>query len=132
MQIHCYHHFDKHLFEKCNLDLDQLRTLQAVTDGNSFSAEARRLNLSQPAMSVHIRELAARREAGRAPRQASSCHQAWSRACGVANANFISVIFHDGRAGKDASLLEFMAEKTVDGSRLGEDGRIQMLGHSAD
>lgn len=40
----------------------------------------------------------------------------------------LSVIFHDGRAGKDASLLEFMAEKTVEGSRLDEDGRIQMLG----
>ena len=40
-----------------NLNLDQLRTLQAVTEGNSFSAAARRLNLSQPAVSVQIREL---------------------------------------------------------------------------
>ena len=40
----------------------------------------------------------------------------------------LSVIFHDGRAGKDASLLEFMAEKTVEGSLLDEEGRIEMLG----
>lgn len=40
-----------------SLNLDQLRTLQAVTEGRSFSAAARRLNLSQPAVSVQIREL---------------------------------------------------------------------------
>ena len=41
----------------------------------------------------------------------------------------LSVIFHDGRAGKDASRLMFMAEKTVEGSRLDEEGRVRMLKH---
>ncbi len=41
----------------------------------------------------------------------------------------LSVIFHDGRAGKDASRLKFMAEKTVEGSRLDDEGRTKMLGH---
>jgi DNA-binding transcriptional LysR family regulator len=40
-----------------SLNLDQLRALQAVADGNSFSVAARRLNLSQPAVSLQIREL---------------------------------------------------------------------------
>lgn len=39
------------------LNLDQLRTLQAVVESGSFSAAARRLHLSQPAVSVQIREL---------------------------------------------------------------------------
>lgn len=40
-----------------SLNLDQLRALQAVADGKSFSVAARRLNLSQPAISLQIREL---------------------------------------------------------------------------
>jgi DNA-binding transcriptional LysR family regulator len=40
-----------------SLNLDQLRALQAVADGKSFSVAARRLNLSQPAVSLQIREL---------------------------------------------------------------------------
>jgi len=40
----------------------------------------------------------------------------------------LSVIFHDGRAGKDASRLKFMAEKTVEGSPLDNEGRAKMLG----
>lgn len=40
-----------------SLNLDQLRALQAVVDGKSFSLAARRLNLSQPAVSLQIREL---------------------------------------------------------------------------
>jgi DNA-binding transcriptional LysR family regulator len=40
-----------------SLNLDQLRALEAVTEGKSFSAAARKLNLSQPAVSVQIREL---------------------------------------------------------------------------
>jgi DNA-binding transcriptional LysR family regulator len=40
-----------------SLNLDQLRALVAVTEGRSFSAAARRLNLSQPAVSMQIREL---------------------------------------------------------------------------
>jgi ATP-dependent DNA helicase RecQ len=41
----------------------------------------------------------------------------------------LSVIFHDGRAGRDTSLLKFMAEKTVEGSRLDDPGRTELLGH---
>ena len=40
-----------------SLNLDQLRTLTEVVGLGSFSAAARRLNLSQPAISQHIREL---------------------------------------------------------------------------
>jgi len=40
-----------------SLNLDQLRTLLAVAESKSFSAAARRLHLSQPAVSVQIREL---------------------------------------------------------------------------
>src|SRR5690348_3783498 len=40
-----------------SLNLDQLRTLAEVAALGSFSAAARRLNLSQPAVSQHIREL---------------------------------------------------------------------------
>jgi DNA-binding transcriptional LysR family regulator len=39
------------------LNLDQLRTLLAVVESGSFSAAARKLHLSQPAVSVQIREL---------------------------------------------------------------------------
>lgn len=41
----------------------------------------------------------------------------------------LSVIFHDGRAGKDASRLKFMAEKTVEGSRLNDEDGARMLDH---
>ena len=40
-----------------SLNLDQLRTLLEVLDLGSFSAAARRLNLTQPAVSLQIREL---------------------------------------------------------------------------
>jgi DNA-binding transcriptional LysR family regulator len=39
------------------LNLDQLRTFIAVVDCGSFSAAARKLHLSQPAVSVQVREL---------------------------------------------------------------------------
>jgi len=39
------------------LNLDQLRTLLTVIESGSFSAAARKLHLSQPAVSVQIREL---------------------------------------------------------------------------
>ncbi len=39
------------------LNLDQLRTFLAVVETGSFSAAARKLHLSQPAVSVQIREL---------------------------------------------------------------------------
>ena len=40
-----------------SLNLDQLRTLLQVIELGSFSAAARRLNLTQPAVSLQIREL---------------------------------------------------------------------------
>lgn len=40
-----------------SLNLDQLRTLVEVVELGSFSAAARRLNLSQPAVSLQVREL---------------------------------------------------------------------------
>src|ERR1700716_1057907 len=40
-----------------SLNLDQLRTLLKVVEQGSFSAAARRLNLTQPAISLQIREL---------------------------------------------------------------------------
>lgn len=43
--------------------------------------------------------------------------------------NALSLIFHDGRAGKDASRLKFMAEKTVEESKLDDEGRARMLEH---
>lgn len=43
-----------------SLSLDQLQTLREVAKLGSFSAAARRLNLTQPAVSLQIRELEAR------------------------------------------------------------------------
>src|SRR5258706_5329829 len=43
-----------------SLNLDQLRALTEVAALGSFSAAARRLNLTQPAISLQIRELEAR------------------------------------------------------------------------
>jgi DNA-binding transcriptional LysR family regulator len=43
-----------------SLNLDQLRALTEVVALGSFSAAARRLNLTQPAVSLQIRELEAR------------------------------------------------------------------------
>jgi DNA-binding transcriptional LysR family regulator len=57
MQIDCYDRFHNGDLEMRGLNLDQLRTLIAVVDSGSFSAAARKLNLSQPAVSVQIREL---------------------------------------------------------------------------
>ena len=43
-----------------SINLDQLRTLSEVVAQGSFSAAARRLNLTQPAVSLQIRELESR------------------------------------------------------------------------
>jgi DNA-binding transcriptional LysR family regulator len=43
-----------------SLNLDQLRTLLEVIEHGSFSAAARRLNLTQPAISLQVRELEGR------------------------------------------------------------------------
>ncbi len=40
-----------------SLNLDQLRTLIEVVELGNFSAAGRRLNLTQPAVSLQIREL---------------------------------------------------------------------------
>src|SRR5262245_3538699 len=40
-----------------SLNLDQLRALAEVVDAGSFTEAARRLNLTQPAVSLQIREL---------------------------------------------------------------------------
>ncbi|MDO8756355.1 MAG: LysR family transcriptional regulator, partial [Polaromonas sp.] len=42
------------------LNLDQLRTLVAITDLGTFSAAARALHLAQPTVSLHISELESR------------------------------------------------------------------------
>lgn len=49
--------FDKNYFDMRSLNLDQLRTLMEVVAFGSFSAAARSLHLSQPAISLQIREL---------------------------------------------------------------------------
>jgi DNA-binding transcriptional LysR family regulator len=56
-QICCFNEFHKDIFEMRYLNLDQLRALLEVVECRSFSAAARRLNLSQPAVSLQIREL---------------------------------------------------------------------------
>jgi len=50
----------KRFFDLRSLNLDQLRALTEVATLGSFSAAARRLNLTQPAISLQIRELEAR------------------------------------------------------------------------
>jgi len=59
-QIYSSDSFDKECFEMRSLSLDQLRTLSEVVAQGSFSAAARRLNLTQPAVSLQIRELESR------------------------------------------------------------------------
>jgi DNA-binding transcriptional LysR family regulator len=59
-QIYSSDRFDKEYFEMRSLNLDQLRTLSEVVAQGSFSAAARRLNLTQPAVSLQIRELESR------------------------------------------------------------------------
>jgi DNA-binding transcriptional LysR family regulator len=56
-QICCCNAFDKENFELRGLNLDQLRALLEVVEQGSFSAAARSLNLTQPAVSLQIREL---------------------------------------------------------------------------
>ncbi len=59
-QIYSSYRFDKDFFEMRSLNLDQLRTFTEVVALGSFSAAARRLNLTQPAVSLQVRELEAR------------------------------------------------------------------------
>ena len=55
-----YFQFDKDWFGMRNLNLDHLRALAEVVRQGSFSAAARTLNLTQPAVSLQIRELESR------------------------------------------------------------------------
>jgi DNA-binding transcriptional LysR family regulator len=48
---------DKDCFEMRSINLDQLRTFVEVIERGNFSAAGRQLNLTQPAVSLHIREL---------------------------------------------------------------------------
>jgi DNA-binding transcriptional LysR family regulator len=57
-----------------SLNLDQLRTLLTVVEFGSFSAAARRLNLSQPAVSLQVRELEARLGLGLIERRGKTAH----------------------------------------------------------
>jgi DNA-binding transcriptional LysR family regulator len=59
-QFYCRYGNDKKSIEMRSLNLDQLRALVEVVEQGSFSAAARRLNLTQPAVSLQIRELEGR------------------------------------------------------------------------
>jgi DNA-binding transcriptional LysR family regulator len=56
-QIYSSYLQHKVFFEMRSLNLDQLRTLMEVAEHGSFSAAARQLNLTQPAVSLQIRDL---------------------------------------------------------------------------
>jgi DNA-binding transcriptional LysR family regulator len=56
-QFYCSDHNHKYFFDMRGLNLDQLRALTEVAALGSFSAAARSLHLSQPAISLQIREL---------------------------------------------------------------------------
>ena len=56
-----------------SLSLDQLQTLREVVKLASFSAAARRLNLTQPAVSLQIRELEARCACASSNASAKAC-----------------------------------------------------------
>jgi DNA-binding transcriptional LysR family regulator len=49
--------FDKESFEMRSINLDQLRTFVEVVERGNFSAAGRQLNLTQPGVSLHVREL---------------------------------------------------------------------------
>src|SRR5438270_14096887 len=59
-QIYSFNCLNKGTFGMRSLNLDQLRTLSEVLAQGSFSAAARKLNLTQPAVSLQIRELEGR------------------------------------------------------------------------
>jgi len=59
-QAYCSYENDKVILHMRSLNPDQLRTLVEVVEHGSFSAAARRLHLSQPAISLQVRELESR------------------------------------------------------------------------
>jgi hypothetical protein len=60
----------KRTLEMRSLNLDQLRTLIAISRLGSFSAAGRELNLTQPAISLQTRSIS-----GRAPRRRERSHR---------------------------------------------------------
>jgi DNA-binding transcriptional LysR family regulator len=75
-----------------NLNLDQMRTLLEVVALGSFSAAARRLSLTQPAVSLHIRELERRFGVQLIERMGKQAH---ATAPGRALIEAAQRIFHD-------------------------------------
>ena len=80
-----------------SLNLDQLRALGEVVRLGSFSAAARKLNLSQPAVSLQIRELESRVGVRLVERMgkrayATEAGRAGSAACASARASSSSTI----------------------------------------
>jgi DNA-binding transcriptional LysR family regulator len=56
-EIYYVYFYDKLAFEMRSLNLDQLRALTTVAEQRSFSAAARQLHLTQPAISLQIKTL---------------------------------------------------------------------------
>jgi DNA-binding transcriptional LysR family regulator len=56
-RINCYDAYHKYLFAAMNLKLAHLRTLQEVVRHGSFTRAAQARHLTQPGVSLHIREL---------------------------------------------------------------------------
>jgi DNA-binding transcriptional LysR family regulator len=86
-----------------SLNLDQLRTLVEVAALGNFSAAARRLNLTQPAVSLHIRELEHRFGVRLIERMGT---RAYATAPGRELVERAGRIFHEC-AGTDAAMRRF-------------------------
>lgn len=56
-KINYYHAYNKYLFDDMNLKIPHLRTLQEVVRYGSFTRAAQARHLTQPGVSLHIREL---------------------------------------------------------------------------
>jgi DNA-binding transcriptional LysR family regulator len=56
-QLNCFYELHEEFFDMRRLNLDQLRAVVEVVQLGSFSAAARSLNLTQPAVSLQVREL---------------------------------------------------------------------------
>ena len=59
-QTNCFYTINEKYFDMRRLNLDQLRAIVEVVKLGSFSAAARELNLTQPAVSLQVRELEGR------------------------------------------------------------------------
>jgi DNA-binding transcriptional LysR family regulator len=56
-QLNCFYELHEDFFDMRRLNLDQLRAVVEVVQLGSFSAAARSLNLTQPAVSLQVREI---------------------------------------------------------------------------